>query len=327
MSVYSWIESRVPGGHGSAFGRLLDAAYNEEYGAETTDQSALNLLYLLAYQPAPKGFDVFGVSDERYHIAGGNERLPEAIATGLRDVRTGWALTALARNADGTVTLTFAGGVKVVADQVIVTVPFPVLRTLDYSRAGFDDLKTTAIEQLGAGRNAKLQLQFATRLWNTSGPWGISNGDSYTDLGYQNTWDVTRGQAGATGILVNYSGGAVAGAFSPSTPYSDASQSPGVSGYAKALLKQLEVVFPGLSRQWTGKATLSTPFLDPNLRCSYSYWRVGQYTSFAGYEGVPQGPIHFAGEHCSQDFQGYMEGGAREGARAALEVYHALTGQ
>jgi monoamine oxidase len=72
---------------------------------------------------------------------------------------------------------------------------------------------------------------------------------------------------------------------------------------------------------------LSTPFRDPNLFCSYSYWRVGQYTLFSGYEGVAQGPIHFAGEHCSINFQGYMEGGAAEGGRAALEVYHALTGK
>jgi monoamine oxidase len=54
---------------------------------------------------------------------------------------------------------------------------------------------------------------------------------------------------------------------------------------------------------------------------------VGQYTAFAGYEGVAQGAIHFAGEHCSQDFQGFMEGGASEGGRAALEVFHALAGQ
>jgi monoamine oxidase len=31
-------------------------------------------------------------------------------------------------------------------------------------------------------------------------------------------------------------------------------------------------------------------------------------------------PVHFAGEHCSQDFQGYIEGGAAEGIRAANEV-------
>jgi monoamine oxidase len=330
MSIYEWIESRVPGGHGSALGRLLDAAYNEEYGADTTDQAALNLVYLLAYQPSPKGFSIFGQSDERYHVAGGNQQLPEAIAATLPDVRTGWRMTAIAKNLDGSVKLTFStpgGTAAVTADQVILTTPFSVLRTLDYSRAGFDDLKQTAITQLGAGRNAKLQLQFATRWWNTHGPWGVSTGDSYTDLGYQNTWEVTRAQAGSTGILVNYTGGSVAGAFAPRAPYSNAADDQQVAKYAKSFLAQLETVFPGITKQWNGKATLSTPFRDPDLLGSYSYWRVGQYTTFSGYEGVAQGPIHFAGEHCSQDFQGYMEGGAREGARAALEVFHALAGQ
>jgi monoamine oxidase len=238
-------------------------------------------------------------------------------------------MTSIAKNLDGSVRLTFstpAGAATVTADQVILTTPFPVLRTLDYSRAGFDDLKRTAITQLGAGRNAKLQLQFTSRYWNTPGPWGVSNGSSYTDLGYQNTWDVTRAQAGSTGILVNYSGGSVAGAFAPRAPYSSAEDDQQVAKYAKSFLSQLETVFPGITKQWNGKATLSTPLRDPNLLCSYSYWRVGQYTTFSGYEGVAQGPVHFAGEHCSTDFQGYMEGGAREGARAALEVFHALTG-
>jgi len=36
------------------------------------------------------------------------------------------------------------------------------------------------------------------------------------------------------------------------------------------------------------------------------------------------GPISFAGEHCSVEFQGFMEGGAREGARAAREIVQDL---
>jgi monoamine oxidase len=80
------------------------------------------------------------------------------------------------------------------------------------------------------------------------------------------------------------------------------------------------MVFPGITKQWTGKATLSTPFLDPLLNCSYSYFKPGQYTGFSGYEKVHQGNIHFAGEHCSQDFQGYMEGGAATGVAAASEI-------
>ncbi len=330
MSIHDWIQTRVPGGHISPFGRLLDAAYNIEYGAETTDQSSLNLLYLLAYQPSPQTFAVFGVSDEQFHIDGGNQQLPEAIADalskGLCRIQLGWRMTAIAKKLDGTVTLNFSNGQIVTADQVILTTPFPVLRTLDTKKAGFDSLKKKAIAELGAGRNAKLQLQFTSRLWNTRGPWGISNGGSTTDLGFQNTWDVTRGQGGATGIIVNYTGGDVAGAFAPVKPYSNADQNPKVAAYARAFLKQFETVFPGITSKWNGKATLSVPLLDPNLLCSYSYWKVGQYTSFAGCEGVPQGAIHFAGEHCSQDFQGFMEGGASEGGRAALEVFHALTG-
>jgi monoamine oxidase len=62
------------------------------------------------------------------------------------------------------------------------------------------------------------------------------------------------------------------------------------------------------------------PALDPNLRGSYSVWLIGQYTLFSGYEGVRQGHIHFAGEHCSTSYQGFMEGGAEEGARAAGEI-------
>ena len=83
LSVYDWIETRVPGGHSSALGQLLDVAYNIEYGAETTDQSALNLIYLLGYQPRARGFEIFGESDELYHLAGGNEGLPRAIAAAL----------------------------------------------------------------------------------------------------------------------------------------------------------------------------------------------------------------------------------------------------
>jgi monoamine oxidase len=326
MSLYQWIDTYVPGGHNSDMGRLLDSAYNQEYGADTTDQSALNIVYLLGYKAKPGNFQIYGASDERYHIHGGNQQLPEAIAsyltgTGLVQINKGERMNTVALNSNGSVSLTFDGSrTPQVFDQVILCMSFAVLRTLNYANAGFNGLKQTAITQLGSGRNAKLQLQFNSRYWNTSGPWGISNGDVYTDIGFQNAWDVTRAQAGTTGILVNYTGGSVAGALNPSTPYSNASNDPQVTTYAKQFLSQLETVFPGITPLWNGKAILSTPFLDPNLNCSYSYWRVGQYTKFSGYEGVAQGPIHFAGEHCSIGFQGYMEGGAQEGARAAGEI-------
>jgi monoamine oxidase len=130
---------------------------------------------------------------------------------------------------------------------------------------------------------------------------------------------VTRAQSGTSGILVDYTGGNVAGSFKPATPYSDASD-PAIAAYAQTFLGQIEPVYPGISALWNGKATLSVPALDPNLNLSYSYWRVGQYTAFSGYEKQRQGNVHFAGEHCSQDFEGFMEGGASEGVRAGGEI-------
>jgi monoamine oxidase len=331
MSIYDWIESRVPGGHTSSMGRLLDVAYNIEYGQVTTQQSSLNLVYLLGFSPKPGNFVIFGASDERYHIVGGNERLPRAIAAGLPagSIKLNTALTGIVRNSDGTFTLTLAnagGTTTTVADRVIMAIPFSILRNIltsdaAYRAAGFDSLKQTAISQLGYGQNAKLQLQFDTRYWTTSGPWGIGNGNSYSDTGYQNTWEVTRAQDGTTGILVDYTGGGV-----PLASFTgDTTSQSVVNQFARTFLKQIEPVFPGITKHWNGRATLDVPLANPFLLGSYSYWRVGQYTQFSGYEKVRQpdpvtGKCHFAGEHCSQDFQGYMEGGASEGARAANEI-------
>lgn len=318
LSVYDWISQYVPGGHGSQLGALLNAAYNEEYGAETTDQSSLNLIYLLGSKASPGNWSIYGASDERYHIVGGNSNLPVAIAGTLPSgsVHLGYRMSAIAVNADGSIAVSFDNGRSITADHVILCMSFSVLRTLDYRKAGFDALKQTAITQLGSGRNAKLNVQFGSRIWNAHG----STGTLYSDLPFQSSWDVTRAQAGSTGILVEYPGANTAGSMGQKTPYSTTATNPNVTTYARQYLSQLESIFPGITAQWNGKAMLSTPATDPNFLCSYAYWRVGQYTAFSGYEKVRQGNIHFAGEHCSQDFQGFMEGGASEGIRAANEI-------
>ena len=167
------------------------------------------------------------------------------------------------------------------------------------------------------GTNAKLALQFRSRPWRGSGPWGISTGQIITDLAFQNTWEVSRSQPGSEGILVDYTGGNAGAALDDPSPA-------GVAAAANRFLAQLERVFPGISNEWTGRATLSAPAIEPLRRGSYACYLVGQYTGFAGIEGAPVGTCHFAGEHCSTDFQGYMEGAAVEGIRAAMEILRAL---
>ncbi|GAC1307519.1 MAG: hypothetical protein NVSMB27_45500 [Ktedonobacteraceae bacterium] len=325
ISVYDWIEKYVPGGHSSNIGQFFDVAYNVEFGRETTEQSSLNLLYLLAFQPKSGNLSVWGPSDERYHIVGGNQQLPLAIASSLPSgsINLNWRMTAIQTNKDSTITVTFStpGGTKQETfDHVILTIPFSVLRTLDYSKAGFNSLKQTAIVQLGYGTNTKLQLQFDTRYWHGTGPWpGISSGTIFTDIGFQNAWEVTRGQPGTMGIIVEFPGGNYGASYHPDGPYTTSANAK-VRQYAQQFLGKLEEIWPGISAHYTGTATLSHPTGDPNLLGSYSCWLVGQYTTFTGYEKVRQGNIHFGGEHCSYNFQGYMEGGAQEGRRAANEI-------
>ena len=328
MSIYDWIETRVPGGHASPMGRLLDVAYNIEFGAETADQSALSLLYLLGYSPSRREFFVFGESDERYHVEGGVDRVPRAIADdlGYETIRLGWFLESLALRSDGTYELDFGREGVVTADIVVMTAPFAAMSNIDLSQAGFDARKHLAIESLGKGHNGKHHIQFTHRLWNQPGPWGVSGGSSYADTGYQVAWDATRGQPGQAGILAVYTGGDVTDAQAIRHPYGTIDDFR-VRIDNERFLSQLEPVFPGLTSRWNGRAAGSMAHLNPFWNCSYSYWRVGQYQAFAGYERVRQGNVFFAGEHTSVDFQGWMEGAALEGVRAGNEILASFRGR
>lgn len=326
MSVYDWIESRVPGGHDTPLGQLLDLAYATEYGADTKQQSSLNLVYLLGFQPTDNGFNVFGASDERFHIRGGNQSLPEAIARDLGEaVTTSHSLVRLARTSGGRYLCTFErghGAVEVTADVVVLAIPFAVLANVDTTRAGFDALKKTAINELGRGRNGKLQVQFRHRGWTDAGLRPIaSTGSSYSDTGYQSSWEATRAQPGTPGILVLYSGGSTTDTMHTRSAFATALDAK-VRHDAGRGVGQIAPVFPGLT--WNSKATQSLPHRSPFFGASYSYWKVGQYTQFAGYEGVPQGGVFFCGEHTSTDFQGFMEGGASTGRETALTLANAL---
>ncbi|MEV7419096.1 NAD(P)/FAD-dependent oxidoreductase [Streptomyces sp. NPDC089919] len=329
MSLYDWIESRVPGGHTSRLGRFLDVAYNVEYGADTTDQSALALVLLMGYQPNPGNFNVWGLSNERYHIVGGNDRLPNAIAAALPagSIVMGRSLVAVRANADGTQTLTFddSGATRTVtADHTVLCLPLPVLQQIDTSAAGFDPLMKNLLRDARMGYCTKLNMQFTSRPWRGTGPWpGVSAGDCFTDLDVQQTWDTTKVQPGTGGILLQYGGGSLAKSLTPGSPFATEAD-PYVRSLAGRMLTGIDAFFPGTRAVWTGRAQLSAWHRNPYSLGAYSYWPVGYLHRYAKYEGTAQGNVHIGGEHCSYDFQGFMEGGATEGERAAREVIAAL---
>jgi monoamine oxidase len=309
MSILDWINESVPGGMGSRLGQLLEIAYTIEYGADAGQQSALNLLYLLGFSGQGQ-LRIFGPSNEKYAIRGGCDQLPARLAAQLQgQIQLGHQLVAV-RQSGTTVTITLKQGSRtrtVTADRVVLALPFSILRSsVDFSGAGFKPLKQTAIGELGMGTNAKLHVQFADRHWEGLG----CNGETFADRGYQNTWDESRTQAGRSGILINYTGGTVGASFGSGSP----------SSRARQFLAQLEPVLPGITAKWNGRATIDHWLSHPWTKGSYSFWKVGQYTRFAGVESEPEGNCHFAGEHTSIDFQGYLNGAVESGQRAAQEL-------
>jgi monoamine oxidase len=79
-------------------------------------------------------------------------------------------------------------------------------------------------------------------------------------------------------------------------------------------------VLPGITKKYNGRATLDYWQGYEWTRGSYSYFKVGQYTSFASAEAERSGNCHFCGEHTSQDFQGYLNGAVETGERACDEI-------
>ena len=184
--------------------------------------------------------------------------------------------------------------------------PFSLLRSVDFTRAGFNRVKTIAIRELAMGTNSKVHLQFTSRFWRDQG----CTGETYSDRGYQNTWEVTRAQPGTSGILSWYTGGNPGVAVGAGTPQQQ----------AQTFLGQIEPVLPGATPKWNGRVIRDFWTGYEWTKGSYSYWKVGQYTRFSGAEKERSGNCHFAGEHTSQDFQGYLQGAVETGGRAAPEV-------
>jgi monoamine oxidase len=312
MSILDWIKKYVPGGVNSNLGKFLDIAYNVEYGADPSEQSALNLIYLLAFSGQGQ-MRLFGPSDEKYHVRGGNDQIVQLLAQQLESqIQMNSELTSIKLAKDNTYILTLkkdSGYVDVIADQVVIAIPFSKLRNVDYTKAKFKPVKHIAIQEMQMGTSTKLQVQFTKRHWQEFN----CNGDTISDTGYQNTWEVSRSQSGDYGILVNYTGGKIGAKKSNwANPINAANQ----------FLSQLEPLLPGITDTMNKNVTPTIDYWtgNPYTLGAYSYWGVGQYTKFAGVEGEREGNCHFAGEHTSIDFQGFLNGAVESGQRTAQEI-------
>ena len=172
--------------------------------------------------------------------------------------------------------------------------------------------KRRAIDEIGYGTNAKLMLGFQSRPWRTK--FG-SSGMVLTDLPFQCTWETSRGQDGGAGILTNFTGGR----HGLSIGQSDA----GLQGMH--VVGALEEIYPRVSNtRWAGKDVRFHWPTNPWVKGSYAAYKPGQWTTIRGAERERVENLHFAGEHCSLESQGFMNGAVETGEAAARAILNDL---
>src|SRR5512135_1766131 len=204
MDVPTWMDQYLPGGAAGNFGGVCLQSQIDEYGGDPADQSALNLTMILGYDDSTNGrgyqptdSPYLAGTDERWHVTGGNDLIATGMAGQLPPgtVQLGQALIALRANANGTYTLTFQTGTatkQTTVNSVILALPFATLRNVDLSGAGLPALKTTAINTMGMGTNAKVIMEFGGEPWIADG----YTGTTYQDNGFISSgWQMVQSAA------------------------------------------------------------------------------------------------------------------------------------
>jgi monoamine oxidase len=315
MSAAEYLVSQGASGWAQQY---LHAMLLSEFGAEPSEMSAINVLAAIAGEiatAAERGYD--GEDDERYKIkAGGSELLrrmaellqataPDSILYERRLIRLA------AQGASYTLTFEAANSSvsEVQADVVICAVPFSVLRTVEM-QLPLPTQQRRAIQELGYGTNAKCIVGVNRPVWRSGG----YSGNVYSDTLLQGGWDSSLLQGSPTAAFTVFLGGREGATLGSNTAAANATR----------YLQPLNTIFRGTQAAFTGKAQQMVWAEEPLARGSYACFRVGQATAFAEHLAKPVGNLFFAGEHCSTYFQGYMNGAAETGIKAAQSIIATL---
>jgi monoamine oxidase len=286
-------------------GKFIEVAYTNEYGLNVGKQSAINLLLLIGKDPTK--IEIFGSSDQRYQIRGGNQKIIDRLVEKLGNrIETNTSLESLRATANGRYRVSLRQGGRShehIFERVVLALPFSILRKLDLG-VSLPPLKQAAIRELGYGTNAKLLTSYADRPWRHKYQ---SNGQSFSNLVTSETWEATRYLTSKQGIINSFSGGDLGLKIGRSQPV--------LAG--REFSRQFDKIYPSVRAQYLERAIISDWIDSKYSRGSYACYLVGQWTKFAGVEGERVGNLFFIGEHCSTEAQGYMEGGCSTGVMAA----------
>ena len=196
----------------------------------------------------------------------------------------------------------------------MLALPFSTLRAVELSASGLSPAKQHVIATLGMGSNAKIHVELSHKTWPALGYSGAAYGDWD---GFCCAWDdcVQLGAGASPALFLGFPGGhrgasGLTGAAHGTAPAADVAW----------FLAAIEPLYPGTTAAFTGRAYEDHWALDPWVRGAYSYYAVGQASSYQPIAAASEGPYVFAGEHTSSANQGFLDGAVETGERAARQI-------
>ncbi|MGZ8152370.1 MAG: flavin monoamine oxidase family protein [Methylovulum sp.] len=304
---------------------LFENAIRTEYGAEPSESSALQLLFML---PEVKGqsVELLSYSDEAFSVVGGAAEITNALGDAL-DGQIQLNKTLQEINAVGSeYQLTFSDRSVVNTDMVIITVPFAVLSKVVIN-APLPALLRRFINETELGSNEKLIGSFSNRFWRQANGFSLA---AWTDLGFAEVWDETQRQSERNDGALNF--------FLGGDQARQLAKINNVTSIGNQFVSALDRFIPGASQAASGTFIKSGWTKSPQTLGGYANFKPGQLTTFGEYfwiespnfherQEVSAGNIIFAGEHTSDEYYGFMNGSAQTGRLAAGLVVKRVSAQ
>jgi monoamine oxidase len=292
-SLGAWIDSTSASPLCKA---ALHAQMTADNGVESAWQSYLGNIAMIK----GGGLEKYWTDSEVFRCKGGNQQLARKLAEAVGASKV--LLRTPVRSVMTTETgarVALADGRVLEADHVLLSAPPSVWNRITFNPA----LPLTLAPQMGT--NVKCLVALKGTFWRQAGlaPEMLTDGPVHL------TWHATDGQPGAGAAMVAFSGANAADQCREWTPATR------IENYVAAL----EKVYRGIRPSFVKARFMDWPS-DPWTKASYSFPSPGQVTTQGPTLRQGIGRLHFAGEHTSYAFMGYMEGALESGAAAARRI-------
>lgn len=274
--------------------QALRVEFEHDMAVPTTKMNFLALLCCIQAH----GGEKYWVESENFRCAEGNQQLAHkfAEAIGPSRIHLGCPITAVQRT-DAGVQIVDTAGDPGTFDDVVMATPPSVWNRIQFEPAlppGFQPQMGPAVKSLS---------QMKQRYWRPD-----LSADSMSDSTLGMTWE-NPDATGKSAVLMSFAGG----------PFAEAAHGLTDTARNEEYDKHLERILPGYTQN-----VVRRQFVDwvseEWTRCGYSFPLPGEFLKQAKILHVGVGRVHFAGEHASFGFVGYMEGALQAGVAVALRL-------